>query len=187
MTRRPRWRLPGWKCAGMCWGCWFAGGVASGFLAGCVCTVGVVWLSVVGDGVGVGVVLVALSSSSAGRCSSPVVEDAFLDSSVSRGATRTVVFWAACGCACVCGMLCCARRWSCRSFVSPPVGCLAALCRLAASSTIERAIAAPPSSCSSAGLWRIVFAVLPCAVCACCCCTLRWRGWCCCCCCCCGW
>ena len=82
------------------------------FLAGCVSTVGVAGLLIVGGGVGVGVCIVASPSSSAGHCSSPVIKDVLLDSSVLRGASCIVLLWAAGGCARVCGMLCCARRWS---------------------------------------------------------------------------
>ena len=174
MTRRPLRRLLGWKCAGICWECWLAGGVATGFLAGCVRTAGVAWLWIVGGGVAVGVCIVASPSSSVGSCSSPVVKDVLLGSSVLWGAGCIVLLWAAGGCARVCGMLCCARRWPCCSFVSTFAGCLAAVCRLAASSTIERAIAASSSPCSSARLWRIASAVFACAACSCCRCTSRW-------------
>ena len=118
MTRRPLRRLLGWKCAGMCWECWFAGGVASGFLAGCVSTVGAAGLLAVGGGVGAGVCIVASPSSSAGHCSSPVIKDVLLCSSVLRGTSCIVLAWTACSCARACWMLCCACRWPCRSFVS---------------------------------------------------------------------
>ena len=106
MTRRPLRRLLGWKCAGMCWECWFAGGVASGFLAGCVRAAGVAWLWLVGGGVGVGVCIVASPSSSAGHRSPPVTKDALLDSSVVCF-TGGELYCAVVGC----GWLC-ARVWA---------------------------------------------------------------------------